>query len=91
MEENKPAERPLYTSLRAIGILMAMTGLLAGIATFKEGAIVGGGLFSAGLLMWLAGFGSRRGWKYCPVLPLVAAIASLLVMSGGCILSLAVH
>lgn len=84
-------DRPAYQSLRSVGILLIIVSVFSAIAAFREGAIIGAGLFVGGVLCWLAGFGAKKGWKLCPALPLVAALAAFLLMFGGCYASLASH
>ncbi|MFA6030098.1 MAG: hypothetical protein WC969_09610 [Elusimicrobiota bacterium] len=83
--------RPAYQSLRSLGILLVIVSVLSFSAAFREGAIIGAGLFVGGVSVWLAGFGAKKGWKRCPVLPLFAALAAFLLMFGGCFASLSSH
>ncbi|MDO8804075.1 MAG: hypothetical protein Q7R35_06575 [Elusimicrobiota bacterium] len=89
--ENKPVERPSYQSMRAAGIFLLGVAVLAGMATFKEGHIIGAGLGASGVLFWLAGFGGGRGWRFFPVAPVTAATIALLLMCYSCFGSLAAH
>lgn len=86
-----PEEKSSQESLRSTGIFLMGTSLLAAIATFKEGGIVGAGLGAGGALLCLAGYGAGRGWKLFPVVPVIAATATLLLMCYGCFRSLAAH
>lgn len=81
------AERS-QTTLRAVGLLLGMAGILAGMATFKEGRVLGQGLMSAGVLAWLAGHGWRKNWRWFPAAPLLAALAALAFTAHACLRSL---
>ena len=76
--------------MRATGIFLMGVAVFAGIATFKEGQIIGAGLGVSGALFWLAGFGGGKDWKLFPVAPVIAATIALLLMSYSCFRSLAV-
>lgn len=89
--ESKPAEGASYKSMRAAGIFLMGVAVLAAIATFREGPIIGAGLGAGGALFWLAGFGGGRGWKFFPVAPVIAATIALLLMCYSCFSSLAAH
>lgn len=84
-------DRSGYQSMRSLGIFFILVSPFAALATFREGVIMGAGLLCSGVFFWLAGFGGRKGWKYCPSAPLTAAIGALLIMFRGCFLSLAAH
>lgn len=86
--ENKPAKKASYKSMRAAGIFLIGVAVLAAIATFKEGPIIGAGLGAGGALFWLAGFGGGRGWKFFPAAPAIAATLALLLMCYSCFGSL---
>ena len=77
--------------MRATGIFLMGTAVLAAIATFREGPIIGAGLGASGALLWLADFGGGRGWKFFPAVPVIAAAAALLLMCYSCFSSLAAH
>lgn len=81
------AERS-QTTLRAVGLLMGLAGLLAAMATFKEGRLLGQGLMLSGALVWAAGRGWRKGWRWFPAAPLLAALAALAFTAHACFRSL---
>jgi len=81
----KDGQERSQTSLRAVGLLLGMAGVLAGMATFREGRAIGQGFMSAGVLTWLAGHGWRKGWRWFPAVPLLAALAVLAFTIHGCL------
>ncbi|OGR53265.1 MAG: hypothetical protein A2049_06340 [Elusimicrobia bacterium GWA2_62_23] len=84
----KDGQERSQTTLRAVGLLLGVAGVMAGMATFKEGRLIGQGLMSAGVLLWLAGHGWRKGWRWFPAAPLLAALAALAFTAHGCFRSL---
>jgi hypothetical protein len=81
------AERSQAT-LRAVGLLLGLAGLLASMATFREGRLIGQGLMLSGALVWAAGRGWRKNWRWFPAAPLLAALAALAFTAHGCFRSL---
>lgn len=59
--------------LRAAGIMLILTGLLAVIAANRETPILGRGMVPAGILLLLARSGAKRAWRGFPAIPLIAA------------------
>jgi energy-coupling factor transporter transmembrane protein EcfT len=86
--EKKAAQERAQASLRAAGLLLGLAGLMAAMATFREGRLIGQGLMLSGALVWTAGRGWRKNWRWFPAAPLLAALAALAFTAHGCFRSL---
>lgn len=71
-----PAARPGFTVLELAITVLVLSGV-AYIATFREHAIVGGGILASGALLCLAQAARARGWR-----PAAAVLTALSVMAA---------